>query len=52
MVVAQIERSGVNQDTLAFFSGDFKSPEGRFRERVFKRSSLIDVVTDRAISLV
>ena len=41
MKVAQVERCCIYQRAIAFFGGDFKSPQDGFCERIFYRASFI-----------
>src|SRR5712691_9514711 len=52
MNVAQIESSGVNQRAIAFFGGDFKSPQRRFGECVPDGATLVGIIAVRAKRLV
>src|SRR5688572_15932443 len=52
MNVAQVKRSGVDQDASLFFCCDFEAPQRRLGKRVFHCISLVCVVAERAEPVV
>ena len=52
MRVAQVKARGVNQRPIAVFGGDFKTPEGRFREGVLDGAAFVGVVAVGAKSVI